>query len=90
MLDLALNAWKRLLTLRIVAWSPPLVAAVVGWWVFRFWRDRRRRRASKVSAPNPVPAVDSAKFTPRGDAAERSAFLTGDGAYSYGEFAGGR
>jgi len=47
-------------------------------------------QGSKVSAPHPVPAVDSAKFTPRGDAAERSAFLTGDGAYSYGEFAGGR
>ncbi len=89
MFDLALKAWKRLLTLRMLAWSPPLVAAVVGWWLFKFWRDRRRA-AGEVSAPPPVPTVDSAKFTPRGEDAERSAYLTGDGAYSHGEFAGGR
>ena len=90
MLDFALKAWKRLLTLRMLAWSPPLVAVVVGWWLFKFWRNRRRPGASEVSVPLPVPSVDSAKFTPRGEDAERSAFLTGDGAYSHGEFAGGR
>ena len=35
------------------------------------------------------PAVDSTKFTGRGEEAERSAFETGDGVYSHGEFAGG-
>jgi len=35
------------------------------------------------------PAVDGTKFTTRGEEAERSAYLTGDGVYSYGEFAGG-
>jgi hypothetical protein len=89
MLDLALTAWKRLLTLRMLAWSPPLVAVVVGWWVFKFWRDRRRR-AGEAPAPPPVPIVDSTKSTPRGEDAERSAYLAGDGAYSHGEFAGGR
>jgi hypothetical protein len=34
------------------------------------------------------PSVDTSKFTPRGEAAEQAAFK-GDGAYSYGEFAGG-
>jgi hypothetical protein len=34
------------------------------------------------------PSVDTSKFTPRGVAAEQAAFK-GDGAYSYGEFAGG-
>jgi len=90
MLDFALKAWKRLLTLRMLAWSPPLVAAVVGLWLFKFWRGRRRRGTSEVSVTPPVPTVDAAKFTPRGAHAERSAFLTGDGAYSHGEFAGGR
>ena len=34
------------------------------------------------------PSVDTSKFTPRGEAAEQAAFK-GDGADSYGEFAGG-
>jgi hypothetical protein len=89
LLDLAVKAWKRLLTLRLVAWSPPLVAAVVTWWILKFWRDRRRK-ASEASAKASTPAVDSTKFTERGAEAERSAFLTGDGVYSHGEFAGGR
>jgi hypothetical protein len=89
MLSLAVKAWKRLLTLRMVAWSPPLVAAVLGWWALKFWRNRRRE-ASRASAPASVPAVDPTKFTQRGEEAERSAFLTGDGVYSHGEFAGGR
>ena len=45
------------------------------------WRWWSRRTA-------PGPSVDSSKFTPRGEAAEQAAFK-GDGAYSYGEFAGG-
>jgi len=89
MLGLAMKAWKRLLTLRMVAWSPPLVAAVLGWWAFKFWRDRRHK-ASGASAPALIPAVDPTKCTQRGEEAERSAFLTGDGVYSHGEFAGGR
>ena len=43
------------------------------------WRWRSRRTG---------PSVDTSKFTPRGEAAEQAAFK-GDGAYSYGEFAGG-
>jgi hypothetical protein len=33
--DLTLTAWKRLLTLRMVAWSPPIVVALVLWWSVR-------------------------------------------------------
>jgi len=43
----------------------------------------------QVSRSTPSPAIDRSKFTHRGEEAERSAYLTGDGVYSYGEFAGG-
>jgi hypothetical protein len=40
--------WKRLLTLRMVAWSPVLVGAVVVWWVVKWWFQRRRQVSSEV------------------------------------------
>jgi len=47
--------------------------------VWRWWLRRTELSSS---------SVDTNKFTPRGEAAEQAAFK-GDGAYSYGEFAGG-
>jgi hypothetical protein len=49
--------------------------------VWRWWL----RRTASTSAGS---SVDASKFTSRGEAPEQMAFK-GDGAYSYGEFAGG-
>jgi cbb3-type cytochrome oxidase subunit 3 len=77
--------------------SPPgaalnlaLVFAVVLFW---YWRRKKKARASKRGT-SPLtedlsPSVDSTKFTDRGEDAEQSAFRTGDGVYSHGEFAAG-
>ena len=46
-------------------------------------------RLDRQAIQTPTPSIDRTKFTKRGDEAERSAYLTGDGVYSYGEFAGG-
>jgi len=81
--DRFIKAWKRLLTLRMVAWSPLLVVGILGWWAYKFWRDRRRKTGEAV-VPASEPAVDSKMFTGRGEEAERSAFLIGDGVYSHG------
>jgi hypothetical protein len=50
--------------------------------IWRWWL--RRIEATSSSGPS----VDTDRFTARGEAAEQAAFK-GDGAYSYGEFAGG-
>jgi len=41
------TTWKRLLTLRMVAWSPVLVAAIIVWWVVKWWLSRRRARSDE-------------------------------------------
>jgi hypothetical protein len=33
------TAVQRVMTLRMVAWSPPLVAAIVLWWFVRAWME---------------------------------------------------
>jgi uncharacterized protein HemY len=45
------TTWRRLLTLRMVAWSPVLVIAVVVWWVVSWWFRRRRATSAEVRHP---------------------------------------
>jgi len=45
------TTWKRLLTLRMVAWSPVLVVTVIVWWVVRWWFRRRRESSAEVRHP---------------------------------------
>jgi hypothetical protein len=47
------------------------------------------KRATSSLTDDLGPSVDFTKFTDRGEEAEQSAFRTGDGVYSYGEFAAG-
>jgi len=64
-----------------------VLAALAVW----YWR-RKKKAGAKHGSPltdDLGPSVDPTKFTDRGDEAERSAFETGDGVYSHGEFAGG-
>ena len=52
--QLVLTGWKRLLKLRMVAWSPPLVLALTLWWVLKALLKRRRARKTEVgSRQNP-------------------------------------
>ena len=45
------TTWKRLLTLRMVAWSPVLVGAVIAWWAVKWWMGRRRASSEVVRHP---------------------------------------
>ena len=45
------TTWKRLLTLRMVAWSPVLVVAVIAWWAVKWWLQRRRASSEVVRHP---------------------------------------
>jgi hypothetical protein len=49
--QLVRTIWKRLLTLRMVAWSPVLVVTIIVWWVVRWWFRRRRESSSAVRHP---------------------------------------
>jgi hypothetical protein len=49
--QLVRTTWKRLLTLRMVAWSPVLVGAIVMWWVSKWWFQRRRVSSEVVRHP---------------------------------------
>jgi hypothetical protein len=66
-----------------------LVSAALAFW---YWRRKKKAPANNGSplAHELGPSVDSTKFTDRGEEAERSAFRTGDGVYSHGEFASGK
>jgi len=50
LLQLALTGWKRLLKLRMVAWSPPLVVALTLWWVVKALLRRRRARNTEIGS----------------------------------------
>jgi hypothetical protein len=48
------TTWKRLLTLRMVAWSPVLVVAIIVWWVVNRRVQRRRLRLSSEVVRHPL------------------------------------
>jgi hypothetical protein len=45
------TTWKRVLALRMVAWSPVLVVAILAWWVAKWWFSRRRARGEVERHP---------------------------------------
>jgi len=45
------TTWKRVMTLRMVAWSPVLVVAVIVWWIVKWWLQRRRHSSEVVRHP---------------------------------------
>jgi len=48
--QLVRTTWKRLLTLRMVAWSPVLVVAVVAWWGIKWLLERRRAKKAHIGS----------------------------------------
>jgi hypothetical protein len=71
------NMQKVLVSVAIGLGNLAILLLIWRWWL---------RRIEWTSSSGP--SVDTDRFTARGEAAEQAAFK-GDGAYSFGEFAGG-